>query len=62
MYFEKKKKKKTQTHKNKGEKISDRLKWKGEKSKREKKNNGCFFKQESKLKIESLPIATDHKT
>lgn len=34
---------------------------KNKKSKYEKKNNGCFFKQESKLKIESLPIATDHK-
>lgn len=56
MYFEEKK------HKNKREKISDRLKWKGKKRKDEKKNNECFFKQESKLKIESLPIATDHKT
>lgn len=55
MYFEEKK------HKNKREKISDRLKWK-EKKQRGKKNNGYFFKQESKLKIESLPIATDHKT
>lgn len=56
MYFEEKK------HKNKREKISDRLKWKREKKAKTKKNNGCFFKQESKLKIESLPIATDHKT
>lgn len=35
MYFEKKKN--TDTHKNKGEKISDRLKWKGKKAKEKKK-------------------------
>lgn len=59
MYFEKKK---TQTH----TKIKEKrfpIGWNGRgKKQKRKKNNGCFFKQESKLKIESLPIATDHKT